>query len=287
MTLPQWFRQDIPGRRALDKAKLISGLDVDTVCRQAKCPNMGFCFGQNKLTFIILGSVCTRNCRFCAVDKSASGMQLAVDNDEPRRIAEAVNVLGLSYVVITSVTRDDLKDGGASVFAETSKLIRSLKKDIAIELLIPDFKGSIESLKIVLGASINVLGHNIETVKRLYHSLRPMADYGMSLEILRLTKKIKPDIITKSSLMLGLGESEDEVVEAMKDLRYNNCDVVTLGQYLAPTPGHYSAKEYIRPEQFQRYKRIAEALGFLKAVSGPLVRSSYKAEEVFKEIRYA
>jgi len=180
-----------------------------------------------------------------------------------------------------------LPDGGASVFAESVKLVRKINKDIKIELLIPDFKGSPVSLGIVLDASADVVAHNIETVKRLYGSLRPMADYRTSLEVIKFTKGNKPDIITKSSLMLGLGETGEEVIEAMKDLRYNKCDVLTLGQYLAPSLEHYPVKEFIDIKEFREYKRIGLGLGFLNVLSGPLVRSSYKAEEVFKEIAYA
>jgi len=286
-SLPAWFKQEIPEPLALSKAKFISGFNVRTVCREAKCPNAGHCFKQNKMTFIILGGVCTRNCRFCAVDKITDNKKLPLDIDEPRRIAEAVRALNTGYVVITSVTRDDLPDGGASVFAESVKLVRKINKDIKIELLIPDFKGSPVSLGIVLDASADVVAHNIETVKRLYGSLRPMADYRTSLEVIKFTKGNKPDIITKSSLMLGLGETGEEVIEAMKDLRYNKCDVLTLGQYLAPSLEHYPVKEFIDIKEFREYKRIGLGLGFLNVLSGPLVRSSYKAEEVFKEIAYA
>ncbi len=286
-SLPVWFKQEIPGSSALSKARFISGLNVRTVCQEARCPNLGYCFKQNKLTFMILGDTCTRNCRFCAVRKAAGSRELPLDSDEPRRIMQAVKELNLDYVVITSVTRDDLSDGGAKIFAETVKLIRGINKSIKIELLLPDFKGASGSLNVILSVSPDLIAHNIETVKGLYVSLRPMADYEISLSLLKLIKKINPDIITKSSLMLGLGEKEEEVVEAMKDLRYNKCDILTLGQYLPPSPEHYPLREFVSIEQFKKYEIIGAELGFLKVLSGPLVRSSYKAADIFKEIAYA
>lgn len=285
--LPLWFKQEIPDSFVLNRAKCISGLNVHTVCQEARCPNAGYCYKHNKITFMVLGNTCTRNCRFCAVAKVNGDKSLALDNDEPRRIAEAVKEFNLDYVVITSVTRDDLSDGGAGIFAESVKLIRGINKNIKIELLIPDFRGGYSNLGIILSSSPDLIAHNIETVKNLYAYLRPEASYEISLRVLKLIKNTKSHIITKSSLMLGLGEREDEVVEAMNDLRYNECDILTLGQYLSPSPEHYPVREFVSIEQFKKYEEIGAALGFRKVVSGPLVRSSYKAEDIFKEVAYA
>ncbi len=281
--LPDWFRQTIPDEKVLHKAKLLSALGINTVCHLAHCPNLNSCFNKGKLTFMILGDSCTRGCRFCAVTK-ANNMPLGIDQNEPRRIAETVKLLGLRYVVITSVTRDDLNDGGSEIFAKTIFSVRRLARHIKIEVLIPDFQGSIYSLRCVLGASPDVVSHNIETVEGLYRDLRPQADYQLSLDLLGAIKKISPKTITKSSLMLGLGEKENEVLEAMRDLRQSRCDILTLGQYLAPSAGHYPVKEFISKEQFARYKEKGLNLGFKAVLSGPLVRSSYQADEVFKEI---
>lgn len=281
--LPVWFRQEIPDTHTLAMRHLFSEFDVHTVCQEARCPNLTHCFKNNHLTFIILGDTCTRKCSFCAVGKS-NNRYLTLDRDEPYRIREIVKRLGLNYVVITSVTRDDLEDGGAGIFTQTIELIRSLNRQIKIEALIPDFGGKITSLKIVLDAQPDLVAHNIETVKRLYKELRPMANYQISLDILNKTKKLKPLIVSKSSIMLGLSETEEEVIETMKDLRFSQCDILTLGQYLAPSENHYPVKEFISPKQFARYKQIGLSLGFKSVLSGPLVRSSYRAEEAYQEI---
>lgn len=305
--LPSWFKQELPDDKALKMSKLLSEFCVNTVCREAKCPNQGYCFKNKKVTFMILGDSCTRNCSFCnvtpvrsktpeaaapptagtsnGVNKSTSA-HLRLDNDEPRRISEAVRILGLDYVLITSVTRDDLSDGGASIFAKTIELIRKVKKDTKIEVLIPDFAGRISSIRLLLDAEPDVVAHNIETVRRISGDLRPLSDYQLSLDILKRIKEIKPGLYTKSSLMLGLGETELEIIEAMRDLRENLCDSLTLGQYLAPSIGHYPIKEFVNIEQFQKYRDIGLSLGFKAVLSGPLVRSSYKAEEVHKELCY-
>lgn len=283
--LPLWFKQEFPDDKTLTISNLLSRFCVNTICQEAKCPNINYCFKNKKVTFMILGKSCTRNCSFCNVDKSAT-VGLPVDNNEPERISEAVRILGLDYVVITSVTRDDLSDGGASIFAKTIELIRKVNKNIKVEVLIPDFEGRILSLKCVLDAGPDVAGHNIETVRRISWDLRPLSDYLLSLDVLSKIKELSPGIYTKSSLMLGLGETEAEVISAMHDLRGSFCDCLTLGQYLAPSVNHYPIKEFVNIEQFQKYRAIGMALGFKAVLSGPLVRSSYKAEEVHKELCY-
>lgn len=300
--LPPWFKQEFPDADTLRVSNLLSEFCVDTVCRQAKCPNITYCFKNKKVTFMILGNKCTRNCSFCnvnhvrniaennsgvsnVVNKSADAI-LGIDIDEPKRVSEVVKILGLGYVVITSVTRDDLNDAGASVFAKTIGLIRDENKHTKIEVLIPDFEGRISNLKTLLDAKPDVVAHNIETVKRLSKELRPSSDYQLSLDILSKVKELDPYMFTKSSLLLGLGETEKEVIEAMHDLRENLCDSLTLGQYLAPSVEHYPIKEFVNIEQFQKYKSIGLALGFKSVLSGPLVRSSYRAEEIHKELCY-
>lgn len=231
---------------------------------------------------MILGDTCTRNCSFCAVEKSKNGF-LEADLGEPYRVAAMVRELNLKFAVITSVTRDDLDDGGAHIFAKTVESIRGLGREIKIELLIPDFKGNRSSLNMIAASLPDAAGHNIETVKRLYKDLRPQADYEVSLEVLRSIKEADNRITTKSSIMLGLGEKEAEVLCAMRDLRKNCCDILTLGQYLAPSKGHYPVKEFIDPEKFRKYKEIALSLGFRGVLSGPKVRSSYMAQELYGE----
>jgi len=279
--LPPWFRQEIPGNAASELLRLLSKFNVHTVCRQAHCPNLGYCFRNKKAAFMILGKSCTRNCAFCAVEKSKDKV-LGLDSREPERVAEVVKLLGLRYVVITSVSRDDLLDQGAKIFAQTIKAIRQRDMKIKIEVLIPDFQGRAESLKEVLDAAPDCLAHNIETVRRLYPELRPQADYSRSLGILRAVKKLKLDIQTKSSIMLGLGETKEELAGAMRDLRRNGCDCLTLGQYLAPSKNHYPVKRFIEITEFSRYRQMGLKMGFKSVLSGPKVRSSYKAEEVYQ-----
>jgi len=244
---------------------------------------------------MILGNTCTRNCRFCGVNsikKSRDNLRLSqeppltVDQNEPYRISQIVKIFNLKFVVITSVSRDDLDDGGAAQFAKTIELIRNIDKNIKIEVLIPDFSGNIASLKTVIDAKPSILAHNIETVRRLYKTLRPKANYQTSLDMLKKSKEINPLLITKSSLILGVGEREDEIIYTMEDLRCSQCDILTLGQYLAPSDRHYPVKEFISIEQFQRYRRIGLRLGFKVVLSGPKVRSSYQAEEVLGELEY-
>jgi len=284
--LPSWFRQDIPDDKTLDLMQLFSEFNLHTVCQEGRCPNITHCFRNKKVTFMILGDTCTRNCKFCGVSKSGTVASLSIDLDEPYRISQVVEILGLKYVVITSVSRDDLSDGGAGIFAETIELIHRLNRDIKVEVLIPDFCGKILCLEYVLDAGPDVVAHNIETVRRLSGELRPQADYQLSLGVLSKIKELNQAIITKSSMMLGLGETEQEAVHTMKDLRDNKCDILTLGQYLAPSVNHYPVKEFISIEQFKKYQDIGLGLGFKSVLSGPLVRSSYQAEEACKELIY-
>jgi lipoic acid synthetase len=281
--LPIWFRQDMPDQRILNEVRAVFDSGVNTVCSSAKCPNICDCFKRRELTFMILGDRCTRACGFCAVKKS-NDPGLYVDPREQEKIVSIISDLGIRYAVITSVTRDDLDDGGAGQFVRVINAIRDFDKDIRIEVLIPDFSGNMSSLESVLDAGPLVLAHNIETVKRLYPLVRPGADYRRSLQILSEAKKLNPAIITKSSLMLGLGEQESEVVEAINDLKENNCDMLTLGQYLSPSKAHYPVQGFISPEQFERYKMLALDSGINSVLSGPLVRSSYRAEEAFESL---
>lgn len=287
MKLPYWFRQELPDSEKIKKiSSLLDNLNLHTVCHKAQCPNIGSCFKENNVTFMILGDRCTRNCRFCAVQK-ARGETLAVDFFEPLHIAWAVFVLGLDYVVITSVSRDDLVDGGASQFVKTIEEIQKLSAQTKIELLIPDFKSERLSFKAICKARPQIIGHNLETVSRFYKDIRPQANYKRSLELLSWIKEIDYSIYTKSSILLGLGESFKEVKEAMVDLRSVNCDILTLGQYLQPSKSYFPVEEYIALERFEEYKRLGLELGFKVVTSGPLVRSSYKAADTFKELQGA
>ncbi|MDD4979652.1 MAG: lipoyl synthase [Candidatus Omnitrophica bacterium] len=281
--LPAWFRQDIPDAEAKAGMRLFSGLNVHTVCQEARCPNLSRCFKNLEFTFMILGDTCTRDCRFCAVTKT-SKKTLPIDQNEPGKVGRIIKLLDLSYVVITSVTRDDLNDGGAGEFARTIGLIRRINKNTKIEALIPDFSGHFDSLKTVIMSKPAVLAHNLETISRLYPQLRPQAGYLRSLELLARIKSVNRALITKSSLMLGLGETEEEIIEAMADLRYCQCDILTLGQYLAPSKEHYPVQEFINIEQFRRYKEVGLDLGFKAVLSGPKVRSSYQAGKIYNEL---
>ncbi|MGA2775526.1 MAG: lipoyl synthase [Candidatus Omnitrophota bacterium] len=282
--LPVWFKQEIPEQGTLKIRDTLSGFGVRTVCQEAYCPNISGCFSAREAAFMILGDTCTRTCRFCAVRKS-NGIGRPLDFGEPSRIANAAKALGIKYVVVTSVARDDLSDGGSSVFAETIKSIKSLDINTGIEVLVPDFSGDLESIKKVLAAKPDVFAHNIETVKRLYSCLRPEADYKRSLELLNKSKELNKNILTKSSIMLGLGETKEEIINAMKDLRNNNCDILTLGQYLAPSSEHYPVREFVNHAQFDEYRSFGVRLGFKTVLSLPLARSSYKAQEVFQEAK--
>jgi lipoyl synthase len=278
-TIPHWIRAKSPSGPNFEHVNaLVKGSALHTVCESADCPNRGECWNQLTATFMILGGVCTRGCRFCAVSKGCPG---SPDRDEPRRVAQAVAKLGLKYAVITSVTRDDLSDGGASVFAEVITGIRSLTPECKVETLIPDCGGSYEALETVLRARPDVLNHNIETVKQCYPMVRPQAVYERSLDVLRTAKLIDPTVVTKSGLMVGVGETWEQLLAALKDLVEVGCDSVTIGQYLSPSPKHLPVDRFYEPEEFDRLKAIALETGFKQAVSGPLVRSSYHAADSY------
>jgi len=281
--LPSWFKQNIPAKESFDTLRMLSEHKINTVCVSAKCPNLSSCFEHNELTFMILGDTCTRNCLFCAVKKSV-GRVLSVDEKEARKIAYQVKELKLRYVVITSVTRDDLEDGGARQFVGVIEEIKSYCSNLKVEILIPDFQGKFLSLKLVAEASPDVIAHNIETVRRISVLIRPLSDYERSLRVLDGVKRIARGVVTKSSLMLGLGETRKEIVEALTDLRTVDCDIVTLGQYLAPSSQHYPVQEFVPLEKFAEYKDIAYTLGFKAVLSGPLVRSSYQAQRLYEQI---
>jgi len=274
---PDWLRAPAPvGANYRDLKTLIERLRLHTVCESAACPNVGECWNHRTATFMILGNVCTRRCGFCAVQK---GAPLAVDHDEPNRVAEAAAAMGLKYAVVTSVNRDDRKDGGAELFALTIRAIRERIPGCRVEVLIPDFQGSHAALETVLEAAPDVLNHNTETVPRLYRQVRLGARFERSLDILAHSKAARPEIPTKSGLMLGLGENAEEVVGVMRDLRAHNVDILTLGQYLRPSPKHLPIIRYVPPEEFADLRRQGLEMGFAHVEAGPLVRSSYHAAD--------
>jgi len=279
---PPWLKKRIPPYQDLLKVKtLLEESGLHTVCEEAHCPNLGECFSQGTATFLILGDICTRNCGFCAV---RHGTPVPPAEDEPNRIGRVVVEMGLHYVVITSVTRDDLPDGGASFFARTISAIREQDQGIKIEVLVPDFRGDLSSLETILRASPDVLNHNIETIARLYSEVRPQADYSRSLHLLRESKRSHPRILTKSGFMLGLGETHEEVLELMQDLRNVGCNFLTIGQYLQPRSDRLPVERYIPPEEFEEYQRIGMKMGFKAVASGPFVRSSFHASQLFENI---
>ncbi len=277
---PSWLKVRPPGGGEYARIRRgLRRLGLHTVCEGARCPNVHECWGSGTATVMLLGEVCTRNCRFCAV---AKGRPEPPDPEEPEKVAQAVAAWGLDYVVLTSVSRDDLPDGGAAHFAKTVEALKRRKPGVLVELLIPDFQGKMESLKRVVEAGPDVVGHNLETVERLTPLVRDRrAGYRRSLEVLAEIKRLEPSIYTKSSIMLGLGETEEEVLQTMRDLREAGVDFLTLGQYLQPTLRHLEVQEYITPEKFDSYRQLGEELGFLAVASGPLVRSSYRAGELF------
>ena len=277
---PPWLKIRLSQLRDTTKVKSILNVtSLHTVCEEARCPNLGECFSSGTATILILGKVCTRKCGFCAVER---GIPAAPDESEPERVAEAVSRMHLGYVVITSVTRDDLADGGASVFAGTIRSIRSLNPQIKIEVLIPDFQGDKSALVAVLKESPDVLNHNVETISRLYSQVRPQADYGRSLELLWRVKEYNPRMKTKSGFMLGLGETREEVLDLLRDLKRAGCDFLTIGQYLQPRPDRLPVVEYVPPEIFEEYRKIGGDMGFTSVASGPFVRSSFHASEMFE-----
>jgi lipoic acid synthetase len=276
---PGWLRAPAPGGENYREVKsLVEGLRLHTVCESAACPNVGQCWNHRTATFMILGNVCTRRCGFCAVRQ---GAPLPVDQDEPRRVAEAAAALGLGYAVITSVNRDDRQDGGAELFALTIRAVRQRLPGCRVEVLIPDFQGSRAAMDIVLDAAPDVLNHNLETVPRLYGQARREARYERSLDLLAYSKMMRPDILTKSGLMAGLGETNDEVLLAMRDLRGHSVDLLTIGQYLRPSLRHLPVIRYVSPAEFDEFRRAGDAMGFAHIESGPLVRSSYRAAEAY------
>jgi lipoic acid synthetase len=277
---PEWLKIKLnTNENFTELKKLMRGNRLHTVCEEARCPNLFECWANRTATFMILGSVCTRACRFCAV---TSGLPTELDLEEPGRVAESVEVMGLQHVVVTSVARDDLQDGGASIFAATIKAIREKRPLCSVEVLIPDFQANWDALKLVMDARPDILNHNIETVERLSDKVRSKAKYERSLELLRQAKQLQPDIPTKSSIMLGVGETFEEVLKTMDDLRAVDCDIMTIGQYLQPTKKHLTVKRFWTPEEFAALKEEGMKRGFKHVESGPLVRSSYHAHEQVK-----
>jgi len=280
---PEWLKIKYSSNRDRSEVEaMLADLHLHTVCEEANCPNLMECFCSKTATFMILGSVCTRNCTFCTVTKGTPGMP---DPEEPANVARAIGKLGLRHAVITSVTRDDLADGGSAHFAAVIQAIRKMDNTVVVEVLTPDFQGDEEALRTVVAARPDILNHNIETVPSLYPEVRPMAVYRRSLEFLRNARTIDPSIYTKSGIMLGLGETKEEVVAALQDLREVGCDFLTIGQYLSPTKEHHPVVEFVRPEIFEEYRGIALELGFAHVASGPLVRSSYHAAEALEMTR--
>ena len=282
MQKPPWLKKRIPPAQEIQKVKsILDGSALHTVCEEARCPNLGECFSKGTATMLILGRICSRNCGFCAVEH---GIPFSPDRKEPENLAHAVKEMGLRYVVITSVTRDDLPDGGASHYGEVIRSIRRLDQRIKIEVLIPDFQGDPHSLGIVLRERPDVLNHNVETVPRLYPFVRPQASYERSLRLLKNTKEHFPETLTKSGFMLGLGEGHEEVLNLMENLREGGVDFLTIGQYLQPRMDRLPVVRYIPPEEFEEYKKMGEAMGFKGVASGPFVRSSFHASQMFEGI---
>lgn len=284
---PSWLRRKIhAGQNIADVQHLLAELELCTVCSSAMCPNISECFARRTATFMIMGDACTRDCRFCAV---SSTEPQPLRDDEPQAVAEATARLGLRHVVITSVTRDDLPDGGAGHFARTIAAVRKKLPETRIEVLTPDFRGDRNAINCVIEARPDVFNHNVETVPRLYSQVRPQADYRQSLAVLAHARdkagELGPSVCTKSGLMVGLGETEDEVLDVMRDLRAVGCEILTVGQYLAPSRKHFPVAKYVAPEQFKSYEIAGEEMGFSAVAAGPFVRSSYQAEQVFNDSR--
>jgi len=280
---PDWLKRRLPTGPAFEQVKGMIGRDgLHTVCQEAKCPNIWECFSHQTATFLIMGSRCTRNCRFCSVPQGALEPP---DPQEPTRIARVSREMGLKYVVITSVTRDDLTDGGAAIFARTISEIRRQIPNACVEVLIPDFQGSKDALYTVLKARPDVLNHNVETVLRLYPRVRPQADYRRSLKLIQRAREYAPDVATKSGLMLGLGETTAEIKQTLEDMLQAGCRILTLGQYLQPSKNHLAVERFIPPEEFETWRKSALKIGFDEVASGPFVRSSYHAHELFQEVK--
>ena len=275
---PEWLRVKIQGGHDSQKVKtLLSDLNLNTVCMEANCPNQMECYNRKTATFMILGRNCTRNCTFCNVQKQSPD---SVDIREPKKIGLAIKALTLKHAVITSVTRDDLPDGGAAHFAEVVKEIRKSAPGVTIELLISDLSGNWDSLKIIMESKPDIINHNIETVPTLYSEVRPMANYERSLDLLEMAKNLMPEVKTKSGIMLGLGETNEQLISSFQDLLDHKCEILTLGQYLSPSSSHIEVKEYIHPDVFKELKNIAMEMGFKNVASSPLTRSSYHADEL-------
>jgi lipoic acid synthetase len=278
---PDWLKVRLPmGENYKEVLEIMHRSKLHTVCEEARCPNLAECWSHRTATYMILGDTCTRSCGFCNVKL---GVPEKVDWDEPRRVAESARELGLRHVVITSVNRDELHDGGASVFAETVRLLREYLPNCTVEILIPDFKGEEHAFEIIMKNPPDILNHNLETVKRLYHAVRPQAKYERSLELLKWFKR--KGLRTKSGIMVGIGESNEEVLELMSDLRKVETDILTIGQYLQPTKNHLPVDRYVKPSEFEMFKREGLKMGFLAVESAPLVRSSYHADEHAKDLR--
>ncbi|MCY7282866.1 MAG: lipoyl synthase [Cyanobacteria bacterium CAN_BIN43] len=276
---PEWLRVKAPQWERVGSVKeILRDLALNTVCEEASCPNIGECFSAGTATFLIMGPACTRACPYCDIDFEKKPQ--ALDPTEPDRLAEAVRRMNLNHVVITSVNRDDLPDGGASQFVRCIEAVRSLSPKTTIEVLIPDMCGDWAALAIILQAQPEVLNHNTETVPRLYKKVRPQGDYGRSLQLIQQTRQLAPSIYTKSGIMVGLGETDEEVRQTLQDLRNAGCDILTIGQYLQPSNKHLIVKEFVTPAQFDAWREFGEAIGFLQVVSSPLTRSSYHAEQV-------
>jgi lipoic acid synthetase len=274
--LPDWLKVPYNRQAVNEVAELMKDLKLNTVCKEANCPNLGECYQKHTATFMVMGSRCTRNCRFCNVLCGKSG---PLDPEEPLHVAEAAKKLDLRHVVVTQVTRDDLPDGGAAHMAETVRQIKALCPGTTVEVLISDLKGSEEALKTVLDSRPDVMNHNVEMVSRLYPDIRPQAKYERSLKVLSDSKRFAPDILTKTGFMLGLGEKDEEVMVLLDDIRATGCDILTISQYLQPTSEHWPIQRYVTPEEFARWKEIAMQKGFRFVASSPLVRSSYRAAE--------
>ncbi|NQT69804.1 MAG: lipoyl synthase [Desulfobacteraceae bacterium] len=282
MNKPTWLKKRLPREADYENVRaLLKKSRLHTVCQEANCPNLWECFSRKTATFLIMGDRCTRNCRFCAV---AHGPASPPDPSEPIRVAEAVETLQLRYVVITSVTRDDLADGGAEFFARSVYEIKKRDADVLVEVLVPDFQGDIEAVRTIIEVRPDAVSHNLETVPRLYATVRPEAKYRRSLDILRHVTSCDPTIYTKSGLMLGLGESDEEILGTLQDLLEAECSLLTLGQYLQPTPQHLPVQRFVSPEKFDKWREIALEMGFAEVASGPFVRSSYKARKLYRTV---
>ncbi len=281
---PEWLKIELPGKGEFKDVKhVLRKYGLHTVCEEARCPNLGECWGEGTATFMILGNICTRHCKFCAT--KTGNPHGIIDSTEPERVKKAVEELNLKYVVLTSVTRDDLPDQGATIYGETIKAIKSINKNIHVEVLTPDFYANPEIIEIVINTGLDVFAHNVETVKRLTRAVRDRRfSYEQSLETLKIAKDIRPDILTKSGFMVGLGETEEEIVSTMEDIKKAGCKILTIGQYLMPSRKHLPVKKYYTPEEFKKFQEIGLKMGYKFVASGPLVRSSYRAGEIFTSL---